>query len=152
MTNKKINKNKDKQKDKKELVDFKNYKVPKREIEFWKDMMEIDDSFLKSAKVAKKTNRIEDAIAQGTVSTYRQLEHSTYLDSILTRAHSIWGDFPILGKIILKEMGMQRHIDGQHQKMLLEFYKYHAQQENEVKWRKKFKNFADSIKSKLGMI
>lgn len=150
--NEKGSNDKEDKKKKQKLVDFKGHKVPESELEFWKNMTELDDSFLKSANVAKKTNRIEDAISQGTVSTYKQLERSTYLDKYHIRAFAIWGDFPIVGRIILKEMGLQRHLKGQHQKVLLKFYEMHANQEQEAKWRKKFKNFANSIKTKLGMI
>jgi hypothetical protein len=143
---------KQKKKKKQELVEFKGQQVPKEELEFWKKVTETDDSFLKSAKVAKRTGRIEDAISQGTVSTYKQLERSTYLNESHIRAWAIWGDYPIVQKILLREMGLQRHLKGQHQDKLLEFYKMHAQQEEEAKWRKKFTNFANSIKTKLGMI
>lgn len=148
----KVKKEEEKKEKKQELVEFKGLQVPESELDFWKKMTEMDDSFLKSAKVAKKTNQIEGAIAQGTVSTYRQLERSTYLDDYHIRAFAVWGTYPRVGRIILKEMGMQRHRKGQHQKMLLNFYKMHANQEQEAKWRKKFKNFANSIKTKLGMI
>lgn len=143
---------KENKEEKQKLVDFKGQRVPENELDFWKTMMKFDDSFLESVNVAKKTNFIDDAIAQGTVSTYMQLERSTYLNDLEISAFSIFQDFPVVNKIILRHMFLKRHRNGQHQDKLLQFYEMHSHKEEESKWRKHYSDFAKKIKSKLGMI
>ena len=122
----------------------------KNENEFWEEIEDYDQDFLKPESIAKKTSNIENAVSQGTISTYRQLEKATNIDENVIRAFAKYSDHPFLGPIIMKYIIAQRQNEGWIVDELKDFYKLHSESIKNELFSKKVKKALGKLQDKIG--